>query len=174
MYIVNVALRYARRLEPLGRFVWQRGVSREIRADDRRDVADLCVAMLQEAGRPLTTRELEKRVERVRTVHHHFQPHPTKNMARLGAGLWGLVERDFGLSETSRHQVLDSLFVCLEARGTALHVSEITGVLRTVLGPRRKIGKAHAIMGLAQTDERFRVTRGQSIALAKWTSESVG
>jgi hypothetical protein len=167
LYILNVALQYAQSLQPLGRFVWREGEGTETRSEDRRHVADLCVAMLEEAGGPLTTQELEERVERIRTVHHQFQPQPNERMARLSVGLWGLVDRDFGLSAVARSKLLDALARCLRRRRNPLHVSEIPAALARVIRPSRKVPSAHAILGLAQIDNRFRVTRGYMIKLDK-------
>src|SRR5712691_8571162 len=63
-------------------------------------LSDVAVVALRRAGKPLTTAELRKYIEEVRGLNAVFLPQPYGLIGRLGRGVWGLVDRDFGLTPT--------------------------------------------------------------------------
>jgi hypothetical protein len=87
-------------------------------------------------------------------------------MARLGRGMLGLIDRDFGLSAADRQEVLAALAGILSRRREGLHISEIAGLLS---GERVRVPRgvtSRMIAGLAHADPRFRIRRGQTLALS--------
>lgn len=81
--------------------------------------------------------------------------------------MWGLVERDFHLTSAEKERLLAALADHLTSAGKSLHVSELRSALiaQAVLPPQLT---DYMILGLAQTDELFRVFRGQLVGLREW------
>lgn len=72
------------------------------------------------------------------------------------------------MTASRREALLDDLAKLLEERGKGLHESE----LRPTMTARRIVSDDHvapsAVLGLADTDERFRVSRGRVVRLSCW------
>jgi hypothetical protein len=95
---------------------WQRMASQSEDVQDRLDVAAMCEAALLEAGRPLTKKELRLAIEKVRGLNQHFLPQVSDRVVRLAHGMWGLSDRDVGVSAENQRLALDALHRTLEAR----------------------------------------------------------
>lgn len=167
-YVINVVLRASERATYLGRFVWV------IKSDgnetqDRMDVAALCEAALVQAGRPLTKRELREAIEQVRGLNNLFLPQPSGRVVRLARGLWGLSDRDVGVTLEDRKSTLDALFRVLNMRQIGLHVSELVAALEAIAFARNPELDEYELLGLSQADSRFRVGRGQIVGLSSWS-----
>jgi hypothetical protein len=162
-YILNVLLSRSERLRSLKRLVW---VSRSVKTR-RREIEDLCVAVLRKAGRPMTTAELRAGIETVRGLNSGFQPQANAVMTRVAEGVWGLVERDIPLSQREREMVLETLAKILRRRRRPVHLAELPGALAAAGCGLRKDVKPEIIAGLALTDPRFHSMRGDYWALAE-------
>jgi len=161
-YVLNALLSRSQSLRSLKRLVW---ATRSVKIR-RREIEDLCVAVLRKAGRPLLTSEMRAAVEKVRGLNRGFQPHPNEVMTRVGRGLWVLVERDIPLSKTEREKVLETLARVLHTRRRPLHLEDLTAALAAA-GCRVKKGVTpEMIAGLAFADDRFRSLRGDHLRLA--------
>lgn len=167
-YVLNALLEQSSLLASLGRFVWVRRDASRTGEIARIDLADACVAVLERAGRPLRTEELRSGVEEVRGTGEHFMIQPGGRMTRLKSGLWGLVDRDFGLSAEQRRELTDMLHSVLTHQGKGLHLQELRETTRSsrINAPGRLTDSM--ILGLAQVDHRFAVARGQLLYLAEW------
>jgi uncharacterized protein YciU (UPF0263 family) len=169
-YVLNIILRRSERARYLGRFVWVPIASGASTTKDRLDIADLIVGVLEQAGRPLSTADLKSAISSVRGLNTVFQVFPSEKVARVDAGLWGLVDRDFSLSAVERSRVLDRLERVLEEREKALHVTEIRDTLAAEPLSLPDQVTNEMLLGLSQTDRRFRVAGGQLLGLSHWNS----
>lgn len=166
-FTVNVILRRSSDLTYLGRLVWV-GARRAEEAQDRLEVAAMCEAALVKAGRPLTKRELRDAILQVRGLNHNFLPQSSERIVRLAHGMWGLVNRDVGVSAENQRAALDALFGALEARQKGLHVSELLTALGDIgFNPDPELDEWE-LLGIAQSDPRFRIGRGQLTGLTVW------
>jgi hypothetical protein len=166
-YVLNILLSRSTQFQNMGRMVWSLKASHSVDARGRIDLRDACVHVLQEAGRPLHSREIKERIGRLRGTSEFFFIQPSDKIARVGPNYWGLIERDFFLDEQERSQFLADLYTVLERRQIGLHVSELLSV-NSVDSQYRSDVSGYMLMGLAQTDPRFRVHRGHLLALAVW------
>ncbi len=166
-FVVNVILGRSSRLTYLKRLVWV-GSRRLERLQDRLDVAAMCEAALLEAGRPLSKRELRESIQRVRGLNQHFLPQASERVVRLAHGMWGLADRDVGVSAENQRAALEALSSVLERRQKGLHVSELFNALGEVGFAPDPALDAWELLGIAQSDPRFRVGRGQLVGLAAW------
>jgi hypothetical protein len=165
-YIVNILLSRSAIAKSLRRLVWV--VASGDSLQDRLDVAAMCEAALLQAGRPLSKRELREAISRVRGLNRNFLPQPSDRVIRLSHGMWGLADRDVGVSGENQRLALDALAAVLESRQKGLHVSELFDAVRTIgFEPDPELDQWE-LLGLAQTDTRFRVGRGQLVGLADW------
>lgn len=166
-FTVNVILTRSRVATYLGRLVWV-GTSQADGLQERLDVAAMCEAALLQAGRPLSKRELRDTIRQVRGLNRHFLPQASERVVRLAYGMWGLADRDVGVSAENRKVALDALHRVLEVRQRGLHVSELFEALREVeFIPDPELDEWE-LLGIAQSDARFRIGRGQLIGLPGW------
>jgi hypothetical protein len=169
-YVINIILQRSEHATYLGRFIWVSKTSSASSTRDRLDLADLTVVVLRRAGRPLSTAALKAAISDVRGLNAIFQVFPSNEVARVDMGLWGLVDRDFGMNSVERKQVLDQLEQVLQARNKGLHVSEIKDALFRQNWVVSNSVTNEMIFGLCQTDDRFRIAVGQLLGLVYWTS----
>jgi hypothetical protein len=162
-YVLNALLTRSERLRSLKRLVW---IARSVRTR-RRDIADLCVAVLRKAGRPMSTSEMRAAVEKVRGLNSGFQPFPNEVMTRVGKGLWVLVDRDIPLSKDERGKILEALARILRVRQDSLHVRDLVATLAAAGCPVKKGIAPEMIAGLALADYRFRSMRGKRLGLTR-------
>lgn len=161
-YILNALLGRSESLRSLKRLVW---VLRSVKTR-RREIEDLCVAVLRRAGRPMTTAEMRAAIEKVRGLNRGFQPQPNDVMTRVAEGVWGLVERDIPLSKGEGRKVLTTLAELLGKRRSPLHVRDLTAALAAAGCKVKKTVTPEMIVGLAVADGRFHSMRGDHLRLA--------
>jgi hypothetical protein len=166
-YSLNISLELFSTLHHLGRMVWVASSATTRGRLRRRDVAEMCEAALRRAGRPLTKTELRAEIEKTRGLNGAFLLLPSSKIARMGGGLWGLVERDFCMSEVDRDRTMAALARLLLARGKPIRISEL-GTFLDTSGITLPPGvSARMVAGLAQADRRFGVRRRKFIGLAQ-------
>jgi hypothetical protein len=158
-HTLNVLLRRSSKLRYLRRFVWVARSHNQPLDQVRRNIADLCIAALTQAGRPLSGAELRAAVSRVRGIGSQLMLQPSPQMGRLGRGLWGLVDRDFGLSPSKRKQTMDALERLLEERKLGCGRDELLAGLASIGCRLPTAIDVDRVVGLALADGRFRLTR---------------
>lgn len=166
-FVVNIILSRSSVATYLGRLVWV-GARPAEGQQDRLDVAAMCEAALLQAGRPLSKQELREAIRRVRGLNQHFLPQASERVIRLAHGMWGLADRDVGVSAENQKAALTALYRALEARQKGLHVTELFEALRSIgFTPDSELDQSE-LLGIAQSDSRFRIGRGQLVGLASW------
>jgi hypothetical protein len=168
-YLINILLEKSQLLKSVGRLVWTK--SDRVLAGDfnkRIDIREACIEILEAAQRPLTFDELRTSIIRKRGVSEFFMIQPTERLIRIDRNLWGLVERDIPLTSHERLSMLNILVEVLEKRNRALHSSELFEQLygNNFIPPSSLT--VNMIVGLIQTDKRFRFRKGQMICLSIW------
>lgn len=166
-FTINAILRHSRKLSYLGYSVWV-GTHEAPGMPDRLNLAALCEKALEEAGRPLSNSELRSAMRKVRGVNPNFLIRVSPRVVRLDQGMWGLADRDLGFSPEHRQAALDALHDALERRQKGLHRSELFDALAEVDFAREPALDEGKLLGIAQSDARFRVFRGQIVGLAGW------
>lgn len=92
-YVVDIALASSSILRPLGRMTWI--VTCEETDDQSRiDIHQAIVAIIKDAGHPLSAVDIKKKLMLERGVSEYFQIHPIKPLIQLESGLWGINNRD--------------------------------------------------------------------------------
>lgn len=171
-YLVNIVLEDSTSLKSLGRLVWisaDDGQGAGARTtSDRLELMELCVEILQEAGRPMQSEEIRAEISKRRGIGEHFFIQPTNELARVKPNVWGLVERDFLTTADERQELLNALFSILSARDVGLYDSELTTALQAGGYAVPHALTDYMLMSLAHSDERFNVHRGGIVALAQW------
>jgi len=165
-YVLNILLSRSPEFQSMGRMVWALKAESGMDSRGRIDLSDACVQVLVEAGCALHNREIKDRIGRLRGTSEYFFIQPTERLIRVAPNKWGLIERDLGLSALERARCLSELETQLQIREVSLHVSELCVVLRRVVMGHDVTG--YMLMGLAQTDSRFRIHRGHLVALSSW------
>lgn len=159
-YIINIALRDSETFAYMKRMVWGYREHWTDSAASRLDMRQAVMALLEEAGRPLSTLEVREGLRIGRGVNAHFQIHPTGNLIRMGSGLWGLADRDVNIPNPD--ELLDRLVMNLEKTQQGVHVSEVGKLLGGL-----KDEDTHALIGLIKR-KGMRTDRGQYVHLAGW------
>jgi hypothetical protein len=166
-FTINTILKRSNQVTYLGRLVWV-GTHSADGPQDRLDIAALCEAALLDAGRPLSKRELRDAIQQVRGLNRHFLPQASERVVRLAHGMWGLADRDVGVSAVAQRAALDALHVVLGQRQKGLHVSELFTAFENIAFRPDPGLDEWELLGIAQSDVRFRVGRGQIVGLADW------
>ncbi len=161
-YLLEIALRRTDTLARVKRFVWQ------VRSDDqstgeRIHLRETVLTLLRDAGEPLTSTELRKRVAARRGVGRFFQIQPIPPLIRVGPATWGLLDRDVPLTEQARAELLDRTVEALHRAGAGIHISEL----------RERVGLPADVTGemavsLAGQDARLRYSRTEYLYPTSW------
>lgn len=166
-YVLDASLTRSSVVCSVGRLVW---AVREPGSETskRIDMRDAAVEVLKRVGRPLSDTMLRAEIMRERGLDRvYFFLVPTCELARISPGVWGLVERDFGLDENKRHLLPDEMHSILRARGSALHSSEVAAALADRIELPDKV-TGYMIQQLAALDPRIKLYHGELIGLAEW------
>ena len=90
-YVLRMCVEGSRKVTFLNRMVWARSDS-GLSSDDRVDLADAFIQILEEAGEPLNGKELKNRLSDVRGVDVNMQIHAGERLVAVGPNIWGLIE----------------------------------------------------------------------------------
>ncbi|WP_332713837.1 DNA-directed RNA polymerase subunit alpha C-terminal domain-containing protein [Pelagibacterium mangrovi] len=163
-YLLDIALRRLEGLERLGRLVWafDNGASQE--DTYRIDIRQAIVVALQEAGAPLSTDDVRKRVMESRGVDKLFQIFATDPVIRVAPGMWGLNDRDLPIKRHDQGRFLNALVDLLRERGSGLHYAELE---RSAVLKSWRLSVT-AFFSLATSDPRMRVSTGRYLYLHEW------
>ncbi|PIZ23030.1 MAG: hypothetical protein COY49_05475 [Comamonadaceae bacterium CG_4_10_14_0_8_um_filter_57_29] len=160
-YIINIALRNSKTFSNMRRMVWGYKEAWQASAASRLDMRQAVMALLEEAGRPLSTLEIKERLEGDRGVNNHFQIHPQGNLIRMGSGLWGLANRDVNVNDPQA--LLDQLVNHLQNTQEGIHSSEVAEILGDI-----DEEDAQALLGLIK-QKGMRRDRAQYVYLSSWS-----
>lgn len=169
-YLLSIALSRSQVLSYLGRMVWASTLSGVKGSANRLDIHQAIVSVIQDAGRPLPSEEIKKILSRDRGLNYYFQVQPEGSLIRVGAALWGLAERDLPFSVGDSEAILLELQRILEAKGKALHVSEIIAAVSPAVPSAANAKDSIVFFGLAQQRKEFSVSKGQYLYLTEWHS----
>lgn len=156
-YELDIALKQQGSLTSFGRMVWANpdAAGDTVRVEIRQAV----IALLQQAGRPLTSSELRQRLIAVRGINHGMQFAAQDPVIKLDWDTWALNDRDISIKRPDQPAFLDEMADFLKARGSAVHVSECSTLMGNRLPPR-------AILCLAAPDSRFQATSSGHLSLS--------
>ena len=155
-HILDIALKRQGQLRSLGRMVWM-APGGDVDAL-RVEVRQAQIAILQQAGRPLTTAELRQRLVAVRGLNENMQLSLADPIIKLDSSLWGLNDRDVIIKREAQPQFLDSVHDLLTNAGRSVHIIEFSDLLSAQISSR-------ALISLIQTDRRFRTDSKQNVSL---------
>ena len=169
-YVLDIALAKSKLLAPLGKMTW--ALAGEDADDQTRiDVHQVVIAIVKEAGRPLSTSEIKERLTAVRGVNEFFQISPVNPLIRVQPGVWGINDRDMPLSREEQRGLVEELVHILNENQCGIYGSELSGVLPLGDCP------PDAFLSLAVQDRRLKIAQGRYVYLAEWASprrETIG
>lgn len=90
-YVLRMCIEESEKINFLNRMVWARSDS-GLNSEDRVEVTDAFIQILEEAGEPLSGRELKSRLSNIRGVDESMQIHPNERLVAVGPNTWGLSE----------------------------------------------------------------------------------
>ena len=88
-YLLRMCIEGSTKINFLNRMVWARSDS-GLKSDDRVELADAFIQILEEAGEPLSAQELKNRLSDVRGLHDNAQIFPSERLVAVGPNVWGL------------------------------------------------------------------------------------
>ena len=90
-YILRMCIEKSEKIIFLKRMVWARTDS-GMSLDDRVDLAEAFIEILEEAGEPLSGKELKSRLSDIRGVAENMQIHSNDRLVAVAPNVWGLSE----------------------------------------------------------------------------------
>ena len=171
-YTLNIILASSQRFVALGRMVWASIENLNDLPKERIEIKDACVRALREMGHPLSNEELKETLSFSRGMSAYFLLTPDSEIARVARGTWGLVSRDFFSTPEQREEILNKLYLSLVDIDDCVHIDRL---MDTVFNsPPLPLGMTpFMVLGLAQTDPRLHVYRGQMIGLKSSEASAV-
>jgi hypothetical protein len=161
-YQLDIALKQQGLLAPLGRMVW--ASSQPVGENARVEVRQAVIALLQQAGRPLTQDELRQRLIAIRGINQGMQFAVQDPIIKLDPSTWALNDRDISVKRSDQPAFLDGVVSKLQARGSGVHIGDCSGLLGAEVPPR-------ALFCLAASDPRMHVTPGRFLVLREWSTD---
>lgn len=162
-YVVDYALRKASGLQRLGRMAWA-PADATATAAERIEIREAIQSIIFEAGRPLSTAEIRQRLVALRGVNDTFQFSFADPLIRVGAGLWGLNDRDVPIARADQPALIEDLINHLNAKGIGIHISEVP----TDLAAPWKDIAPQVVFSLGTISPELKVSVGQFLYLAEW------
>ncbi|WP_170449172.1 DNA-directed RNA polymerase subunit alpha C-terminal domain-containing protein [Ruegeria arenilitoris] len=159
-YNVNVALQMKSDLKYLGRLVW---TLPDTQNEQRIDLRDAVIEILEQAGGPLSTREINERLSEFRGVNSTFQIWSRDPILKVGRGLWGLNDRDFLVKRDQQPEIAEMVLSALRRKGVGIHLDEIKSYIDC--DPSLD---AEAIFSIAALDDRISIGVGRFIYIKEW------
>lgn len=157
-YQLDIALKQTAELQSFGRMVWSDGD--DIGSSGRVDIRQAVIAIVKDAGSPITTSELRQRLVAVRGINEGMQFHVVDPLIKLDARTWGINDRDIELKREDQTSFLETVASVLKQRQAPIDITEIAQMSPKVV-PNR------ALRCLLHQDERFRISNQRSVSLAK-------
>ncbi len=90
-YVLRMCIEDSEKISFLNRMVWARSDS-GLSSEHRVDLADAFIQILEEAGEPLSGKELKSRLSEIRGVDDNMQIHPNDRLECVRPNIWGLKE----------------------------------------------------------------------------------
>lgn len=167
IHILNVVLMGLNEITYLGRSVYQ---SSEVALNRPRriDIRQAVVSLLMQAGRPMTNKEIKDNLKKDRGISDNFQIQPTGPLINVGAGLWGLIERDLPINAEQQEELRLIIHKILVARQTGIHITEIENCLKNVYEPALLIKDPAGIFAIALRSSEFRKSSEEYLYLSDW------
>jgi hypothetical protein len=129
-YTVDILLRQSDTVRALGRMTWAKAQPDIQGANNRIDLRQAIISVIQQAGAPLTTAEIRQRLVALRGLNEHFQISAVLPLIRIGAGLWGLADRDVPLTAKDQQALIGNVVDALRTSNEGIHLSEISHIVR--------------------------------------------
>lgn len=167
-YVLNIILANSGVLANLGRMVWRAGANESFNSANRIDIIQAADLALIDAGTPMSSRSIRKKISEQRGVGKSFQLREDGRLIRVGEGVWGLIDRDVSLGEIEIQSVLTELRWKLNKSEKAIHLSEIQALVNSVLPPPLRNPDPTLIMSLACKSGEFRAFHGGYLGLKTW------
>ncbi len=167
-YVLHIALQSSSVLSNLGRLVWTQSGKLPSGTQDRIDITQAILSVLQSAGRPMTRVEIRAALLRDRGLSGYFQIQPRGSLVRIGAGCWGILERDIPLSQTEMRNVSIGAAILLESDQCGIHLTEIKERLCNIAPEILRVEDPYAIFSVLLIDPKFKISLSGYIFLALW------
>ena len=90
-YVLRMCIERSSKITFLNRMVWARADS-GMTAGDRIETINSFIQILEEAGEPLSSQELKRRLSEMRGVAENMQIHGNERLVAVSTNLWGLSE----------------------------------------------------------------------------------
>jgi hypothetical protein len=159
-YGLNVALQMKSQLKYLGRLVW---AAPEANEQQRVDIKEAVVGILEAAQKPLTSREINERLSEFRGLNGVVQIWKSDIVLRVRPGLWGLNDRDVPVKRDEQPVLIEDVVTALRQKGSGIHADEISDYVSfpPIMDPE-------AVFSIATLDDRVAVASGRFVYLKEW------
>ena len=158
-YQLDIALKKMGQISSLGRMVWTSGDASTESA--RLDIHQALIAILQNAGGPLSTAELRQRVVALRGINEGMEFQVKEPLIKLNSQLWALNDRDLSIKRHDQPAFLQLIVNKLNETKKPVHITHCANLFGNVV-------PARALFCLAPSDTRLKVTQDRYLTLKEW------
>jgi hypothetical protein len=164
-HVLNVFLESSDDLEFFGRQVW--GWKADAESFEKRvDVSEAVESILENAGRPLTTRQIKSELSRWRgTSSLMLQLKANERVVRIAPATFGLLDRDVPLSLLDQDTLLTAIVTHLTELGRGLSQDDLSDFLSN---NGFDVPNPYLILTIAPREPRLNTYRGSVLGLSEW------
>lgn len=151
----------------LGRMVWALKSSGVTGTSNRIDRLQATIAIIRDAGVPLTHKQIRDRISAERGLGNYFQIFPDGPLVKIDSSHWGLLERDVPLSSAQIDEIQVQISHILKERQKAIHLSEIQTIVSSFMPEAAKLNPSCLFSIVSRSDE-FSLTSTDYLYLTIW------
>lgn len=166
-FILTIILKESSEFVYLQRLVWALKSTGATGSANRIDRLQATIAAIQEAGQPLTSKQIRERISEERGLGKYFLIFPDGPLVKVDASKWGLIDRDVPLTTSQITEFYAKLEEALKRRDKAVHLSELQDFVRTFL-PVAATLDPNCLVSLATRSSKFASTNSDYIYLREW------
>lgn len=166
-YLLNIILAESKILSAIGHNTWNIAGPKN-NAPKRINIFRSVISVIEEAGHPLSSSEIRKRLAAVCGVNKNLCIPLRDPLIRIQPGIWGINDRDVPIPREQQQKLIDELVDKLNEKQRSIYLYEIADIL--------PLGNCspYTFFTIAVQDKRLRKTRiNYCIRLTEWKDDRI-
>lgn len=166
-YIINIVLSRSQSYINLKRMIWAKRTD-NINNKKRIEINQAIIAILKNAGKPLSRNDIRKILVSSRGLGDIYQFQAEGSLIRVGKNLWGIKERDLPFTEDEIEKLSKTILIELVKNQKGIHVTEIKSLFQDSLICKKISDNQILVLSIIKIKLKMKVDQGQYIYLSDW------